>query len=91
MGPEDNPADDVEPTQEEWDAWERAYNEAPEVPLSPERIAEIVEYATTTCPRCEGRGRYYRLPGDPGSPCGVCDGTGKMAPGGGPGRPAAGG
>jgi hypothetical protein len=23
MGPEDNPADDVQPTKEEWEAWER--------------------------------------------------------------------
>jgi DnaJ-class molecular chaperone len=71
------------------DFWQRAYDEAPEVPVSDERISEIVEFATTACPRCVGRGRYYRLPGDPGTPCAVCGGTGKIGPDGGPAqRPA---
>lgn len=61
MGPEDNPADDVQPTEAEWDAWEKAYNEAPAVTLSDERIAEIVAYATGQpdegpCPLCNGSG-----------------------------------
>ncbi len=42
--------------------------------------AVMPEPDTTTCPRCEGRGVYYRLPGDPGKPCAVCDGTGKIGP-----------
>lgn len=28
MGPEDNPFDDVQPTEEEWDEYERQMNEA---------------------------------------------------------------
>lgn len=78
-GPEDNPADDVQPTKEEWDEYARlaaiaknaemglltdeqaqaAYDAAPAVPLSAERIQEIVAYATAspgaptkTCPVC---------------------------------------
>lgn len=66
MAAEDNPADDVQPTKEEWDEYERltaiakkaemglltddqaqaAYDAAPAVPLSEERIKEIVDYAT---------------------------------------------
>jgi len=33
----------------------------------------------STCPRCEGSGKYQRLPNDPEKPCAICDGTGKIA------------
>ena len=55
MSPEDNPADDIQPTKEEWEAWHRgltkeeaqaAYDTAPSIPLSDERIKEIVAFAT---------------------------------------------
>ena len=45
MPPEDNPADDVQPTKDEWQA---RYDAAPVVPLSKERIQEIVAYATAS-------------------------------------------
>src|SRR4051794_28113659 len=35
MGPEDNPADDVQPTKEEYEAWEREQQPAPEAVASP--------------------------------------------------------
>jgi hypothetical protein len=41
-------------------------------------VASLPAATDDKCPRCDGRGTYYRLPGDPGSPCGVCRGTGSM-------------
>lgn len=37
----------------------------------------------STCPRCEGTGRYRRL-GFPEKDCAVCDGVGEIGPDGGP-------
>lgn len=30
------------------------------------------------CPRCEGSGRLYQLPGEPVRKCMLCNGTGKV-------------
>jgi hypothetical protein len=48
--PEDNPADDQQPTQEDWDSWQAAQP----VPLSEERVDEILEASTAPqrCPKC---------------------------------------
>jgi hypothetical protein len=58
---EDNPADDVQSTEEEFDAWmsqcpltdeeaQKAYDAAVPIPLSPERIEEIVNFVVgRTC------------------------------------------
>lgn len=40
--PEDNPADDVEPTKEEWEAWQKSYEETVPIPVSPEEKQAIV-------------------------------------------------
>jgi len=34
--------------------------------------------APSTCPRCEGTGKYQRLPADAEKDCAICDGTGKI-------------
>ena len=56
--PEDDPADDInDMTPEEFDAWlaecpltpeeaQKAYDDAISIPLPPERIEEIVDFAT---------------------------------------------
>jgi len=32
----------------------------------------------SVCPRCEGSGKYQRLPGNAVTDCAVCEGTGKI-------------
>jgi hypothetical protein len=57
MAAEDNPADEMQPTKEEWERYEAG-----------------------RCPRCEGTGKYQRLPVSPVTDCAVCNGTGQIDP-----------
>lgn len=38
------------------------------------QVSDVID-----CPRCDGSGLYVRLPGDPGTSCGVCSGTGRIS------------
>jgi hypothetical protein len=50
--------------------WQREYDEAVPIPVSPERIKEIVDHCLTACLECGGERIYKDV-------CTVCHGSGK--------------